>query len=57
VAGSFSAANQCALPRCRRRIGCASRIFRAVEDADGQLMPARKDQPPPDLRYFKQKQK
>jgi hypothetical protein len=25
--------------------------------ADGFLMPARKDQPPPDLRYFKQKQK
>jgi hypothetical protein len=22
--------------------------------ADGHLMPARKDQPPPDLRYFKQ---
>ncbi len=25
--------------------------------ADGYLMPARKDQPPPDLRYFKQPQK
>ncbi len=25
--------------------------------ADGQLMPARKDQPPPDLRYFKQTKK
>ena len=24
---------------------------------DGILMPARKDQPPPDLRYFKQTQK
>jgi hypothetical protein len=24
---------------------------------DGQLMPARKDQPPPDLRYFKQPRK
>jgi hypothetical protein len=24
---------------------------------DGMLMPARKDQPPPDLRYFKQPQK
>jgi hypothetical protein len=24
---------------------------------DGMLMPARKDQPPPDLRYFKQTQK
>jgi len=24
---------------------------------DGLLMPARKDQPPPDLRYFKQTQK
>jgi len=22
--------------------------------ADGYLMPAKKDQPPPDLRYFKQ---
>ena len=22
--------------------------------ADGKLMPAKKDQPPPDLRYFKQ---
>jgi hypothetical protein len=25
--------------------------------ADGYLMPARKDQPPPDLRYFKQTKK
>ena len=25
--------------------------------ADGYLMPAKKDQPPPDLRYFKQSQK
>ena len=25
--------------------------------ADGLLMPTRKDQPPPDLRYFKQPQK
>jgi len=25
--------------------------------ADGRLMPTRKDQPPPDLRYFKQPQK
>jgi len=25
--------------------------------ADGFLMPAKKDQPPPDLRYFKQTQK
>jgi len=25
--------------------------------ADGLLMPARKDQAPPDLRYFKQSQK
>jgi hypothetical protein len=25
--------------------------------ADGLLMPAKKDQPPPDLRYFKQTQK
>jgi hypothetical protein len=25
--------------------------------ADGLLMPAKKDQPPPDLRYFKQSQK
>jgi len=25
--------------------------------ADGQLMPTRKGQPPPDLRYFKQPQK
>jgi len=25
--------------------------------ADGSLMPTRKDQPPPDLRYFKQTQK
>jgi hypothetical protein len=25
--------------------------------ADGYLMPAKKDQPPPDLRYFKQTQK
>ena len=24
---------------------------------DGMLMPSRKDQPPPDLRYFKQPQK
>ena len=24
---------------------------------DGKLMPARKDQPPPDLRHFKQTQK
>ena len=24
--------------------------------ADGHLMPARKDQPPPDLRYFKKTQ-
>jgi hypothetical protein len=24
---------------------------------DGMLMPVRKDQPPPDLRYFKQTQK
>ncbi len=24
---------------------------------DGYLMPVRKDQPPPDLRYFKQTQK
>jgi len=23
--------------------------------ADGYLMPVKKDQPPPDLRYFKQK--
>ena len=28
-----------------------------VNSADGMLMPARKDQPPPDLRYFKQPQK
>jgi hypothetical protein len=27
------------------------------QSADGQLMPARKDQPPPDLRYFKQTKK
>jgi hypothetical protein len=25
--------------------------------ADGYLMPARKDQPPPDLRYFKSAKK
>jgi hypothetical protein len=25
--------------------------------AEGMLMPTRKDQPPPDLRYFKQTQK
>ena len=25
--------------------------------AEGMLMPAKKDQPPPDLRYFKQSQK
>jgi hypothetical protein len=25
--------------------------------ADGMLMPVRKNQPPPDLRYFKQSQK
>jgi hypothetical protein len=25
--------------------------------ADGLLMPAKKDQPPPDLKYFKQLQK
>jgi len=25
--------------------------------ADGLLMPTRKDQPPPDLRYFKKSQK
>jgi hypothetical protein len=25
--------------------------------ADGLLMPTRKDQPPPDLRYFRQTQK
>jgi hypothetical protein len=25
--------------------------------ADGLLMPAKKDQPPPDLRYFKQQRK
>ena len=25
--------------------------------ADGLLMPAKKDQPPPDLRYFKQTQR
>jgi hypothetical protein len=25
--------------------------------ADGFLMPAKKDQPPPDLRYFKQTQR
>jgi len=25
--------------------------------ADGFLMPAKKDQPPPDLRYFKQSPK
>jgi hypothetical protein len=28
-----------------------------MKSADGYLMPARKDQPPPDLRYFKQPQK
>jgi hypothetical protein len=28
-----------------------------VLSADGLLMPALKDQPPPDLRYFKQKPK
>ena len=28
-----------------------------VNSADGMLMPARKDQPPPDLRFFKQPQK
>jgi hypothetical protein len=25
--------------------------------ADGSLMPAKRDQPPPDLRYFKQRSK
>jgi hypothetical protein len=25
--------------------------------ADGLLMPAKKDQPPPDLRYFNQRRK
>ena len=25
--------------------------------ADGKLMPTKKDQPPPDLKYFKQTQK
>ena len=28
-----------------------------LESADGYLMPIKKDQPPPDLRYFKQSQK
>jgi hypothetical protein len=46
-----------ALQRCRCRIGCAARILAPMEDADSHLMPSRKDQPPPDLRCFKQKQK
>jgi hypothetical protein len=32
------------------RIGTESYML----SADGYLMPAKKDQPPPDLRYFKQ---
>jgi hypothetical protein len=28
-----------------------------VLSADGYLMPTRRDQPPPDLRFFKQTQK
>jgi len=27
------------------------------KSSEGRLMPTRKDQPPPDLRYFKQMQK
>ena len=29
----------------------------AMMSADGYLMPAKKDQPPPDLRYFNQARK
>jgi hypothetical protein len=36
-------------------VGIANEIY--FLSADGLLMPTRKDQPPPDLRYFKQTQK
>jgi len=36
-------------------VGIAGEVY--YLSADGRLMPAKKDQPPPDLRYFKQPQK
>jgi hypothetical protein len=39
------------LHRLRRLLSAKATIC-----ADGLLMPTRKDQPPPDLRYFKQTQ-
>jgi hypothetical protein len=39
-----------------REIRCGTE-HGAAFSADGLLMPARKDQAPPDLRYFKQTQK
>ena len=43
----------------RREQRCMSRIGDEVYflSADGLLMPAKKDQPAPDLRYFKQTRK
>jgi hypothetical protein len=47
-----------------REYGCRepdNRVYIGLEEyalsADGKLMPARKDQPPPDLRYFDQRRK
>jgi hypothetical protein len=34
-----------------------SMLYRSLLGADGFLMPAKKDQAPPDLRYFKQSPK
>ena len=34
-------------------VGIAGEVY--YLSADGRLMPDKKDQPPPDLRYFKQK--
>ena len=43
--------------RRRQRVRFASASESYYKSADGRLMPTRKDQPPPDLRYFKLPQK
>lgn len=45
--------NNCAEKNQHVKIGDQNYML----SADGLLMPARKDQPPPDLRYFNQTQK
>jgi hypothetical protein len=47
--------NEAICPEGNRHVGLGNEVY--FLSADGLLMPAKKDQPPPDLRYFKQTRK